>query len=492
MMSKLRCPVLGMACLGLASGLAACTSDVPTSDLSRRTGDAALASVGTVAVCHKPGSADTVLEIPTTALAAHLAHGDYITTLLVSHTSAQPADGIHFGRISDALAAARAVRTTRGELLSASCRITILVADGTYRGTAVSTASGDTEQFPMVVDVPDITLRGALLMGLDDAGRATGDGVGTTASTLAPVEPMPVLNGVSIPILIDNAHPNGSAGNGLVIEGFVFQSGHAGAVDAGGQAILGLRTTGLRIQGNRFEAGFTESIDLRGSNGDVIQNHLSGTAGTCDICLAGPGSYRGEGNRLLAGGIPGITVDGPVGLGVPSGIEPFVLPDMAETFADLENNYITDHNRTPVGVGIRLDALGASGPSVTTTMHAVLRDNLLVNNRFGIIIHAAFPAVGTPLRGDIEATLDGNVVQQSCETNLLVSFSRHVQTLGVSPKPQPFLQNSTYRLTITGDPDWSTAWFGNPDGFGNTLIVNGQTIPNGTVQSYDDTGCPGR
>ncbi len=489
MMPNLRCPVLGLACLAL--GLAACTSDVPTSNESRPIDDA-LAPYGTVAVCHKPGVADTIIDIPTPGLAAHLAPGGYIPTLLVCHAPGQPADGIHFGRIGDALSAARADRMARGELTSGSCRITIVVADGTYRGTALSTASGDIEQFPMIVDVPDITLQGALVMGLDEAGRATGDGVGPAASTLTPVEPMPVLDGVSTPIIIDNAHPNGSAGNGLVIEGFVFQSGHDPAVDAGGQAILGLRTTGLTIQGNRFEGGFTESIDLRGLSGDVLQNHLSGTAGTCDICFAGPGNYRGEGNRLLAGGIPGITVDGPIGLGVPTGIEPFVLPATAETFADLENNYISDHNRTPVGVGIRLDALGVAGPNVTTTMHAVLRDNLLVDNRFGIIIHAAFPVVNTALRGDIDATLDGNVIQQSCETGLLVSFSRHVQTLGVSPKPQPFLQNSTYRLTITGDPDWSTAWYGDPGGFGNTLVVNGQTIPNGTVQSYDPIGCPGR
>jgi hypothetical protein len=490
MMPNLRCPAIGMASLGLALSLAGCTSDVPTSDQSQRTGDAAFAFAGDVAVCHKPGSADTILEVPAPALAAHLAHGDYITTLLVSHAPDLPADGIHFGRISDALSAARAVRMARGELRSASCRITILVADGTYQGTAISTASGDIEQFPMIIDVPDITVRGALVMGLDDAGRATGNGVGTAASTLTPVEPMPILNGVSIPIIIDNAHANGSAGNGLVIEGFVFQSGHDAAVDAGGQAILGLRTTGLTIQGNRFESGFTESIDLRGLSGDVIQNHLSGTAGTCDICLAGPGNYRGEGNRLLAGGIPGITVDGPVGLGVPSGIEPFVLPATAETFADLENNYISDHNRTPVGVGIRLDALGVGGPNVQSAVHALIRDNRLVNNRFGIIIHAAFPVAGTALRGDIDATLGGNVIEQSCEAKLLVSFSRHTTALGLSANP--YLHNSTFQLALGGDLDWSEAWFSDPDGFGNTLIVDGNVIPNGSRQFYDAAGCPGR
>ena len=39
-----------------------------------------------------------------------------------------------------------------------------------------------------------------------------------------------------------------------------------------------------------------------------------------------------------------------------------------------------DHRRIPVGVGIRLDALGVGAPNVHGVVHAVVQDNLLVNN----------------------------------------------------------------------------------------------------------------
>ena len=37
----------------------------------------------------------------------------------------------------------------------------------------------------------------------------------------------------------------------------------------------------------------------------------------------------------------------------------------------------------------------------------------------------------------------------------------------------------------------SGVWFGHPAGYGNTLVVDGDTIPNGTGQFYDATSCPG-
>ncbi len=60
--------------------------------------------------------------------------------------------------------------------MTAACRITIAASADTYTGTA-GTPSGDVEQFPMIVDVPDIRLHGALNMSLNDAGRALGNGV---------------------------------------------------------------------------------------------------------------------------------------------------------------------------------------------------------------------------------------------------------------------------------------------------------------------------
>lgn len=475
--------------LGVAL-LTSCTADVPSAPSAIRAGLSLAPAAGKVNVCHKPATGGSILEIGLDGLADHLGHGDYISTLLVSHDAGQPTNGAHFATISDALAAARASRTAAGEALAGACRITILVSPGTYQGN-VATASGTQEHFPLMVDMPDITLHGALDMALDGAGRATGQGTSPDETVLTPVEPLPFVNGISTPIIIANAHPGGSAGNGLTVQGFVFQSGNDPAGTGGGQGILSVRVAGLAIRGNRFEGGFTESVDLRASSAHVIENHLAGTAGTCDVCLAGPGTFSASGNHLQAGGIPGIAVSPTVLLPVPPGVEQYVLPTTAETWADIRNNEVRDHQRTPVGVGVRMDAVGVGAPTVHGTIHAVVQDNLLVNNRFGMIVHAAFPAANTDRRGDVDVTLGGNVFQGSCQTNLFVSFARHQTGLGIDANPRPYLLNSTFNLTLNGNLIWDDAWFSHPAGFGNTLVVDGQVIANGTRQFYDATGCPG-
>ena len=474
--------------LGVAL-LASCSADIPSAPSAARADLLLAPAAGKVNVCHKPATGGSILEIGLGGLADHLGHGDYISTLIVSHDAGQPADGAHFGTISGALAAARASRVAAGEALAGACRITIMVAPGTYQGT-IGTASGTQEHFPLMVDMPDITLNGALVMALNGAGRATGQGTSPDATVLTPADPLPFVNGISTPIIIADAHPDGSAGNGLSVQGFVFQSGNDPAGTGGGQGILTLRVARLTIRGNRFEGGFTESLDLRASSADVIENHLAGTAGTCDVCLAGPGRYRASGNFLLAGGIPGLTVGGPVGLPVPPEVEPYVLPTTAETWADIRNNEVHDHLRTPVGVGIRVDAVAVGAPNVHATTHATVQDNLLVNNRFGMIVHAAFPVAGTNRRGDVDVTLGGNVFQGSCQTNLFVSFARHQTGLGIDLNPRPYLLNSTFTLTLNGNLSWDDVWYSHPDGFGNTLVVDGQVIPNGSRNFYDATGCP--
>ena len=55
------------------------------------------------------------IEIAAAAREAHAGHGDHISQFVVDRTSAQIGDGIHFGRIGDAIAAARAVRVARDE-----------------------------------------------------------------------------------------------------------------------------------------------------------------------------------------------------------------------------------------------------------------------------------------------------------------------------------------------------------------------------------------
>jgi len=201
------------------------------------------------------------------------------------------------------------------------------------------------------------------------------------------------------------------------------------------------------------------------------------------MCLAGPGDYTARGNRLLGGGIPGIFIIPAVLLPVPPGIEQYALPATAALTASVVNNEVRDHLRLPVGVGLRVGAIGVGAPNVVGTTRVDARDNLLVNNRFGVIVEAAFPVVNTALRGDIDFTLHGNTIAASCQTNLLVAFTRHTTALGLASLP--YLRNATYALSLGGDISWADAWYGHPAGFGNTLLVDGETIGNRVKHSYD-------
>lgn len=475
-----------VACVAFVAGFVeACSSERVT-----------VASAAAVAVCHRSGTTGSIVEVSLNELPTHRSHGDYFVNLSVGKSAAGSPDSTRFTRIEAALASVRAGRLARGEGQSAACRITIAVDSGTFRGTAAARTDTTIEHFPLVVDVPDVTLRGMLMLGSDATGRVTTAQPGNPTA-LSPLEPLPIVGGAtsqtgsSTPIILANGHPDGSsAGHGLIVQGFLFQSGHIG-IDTlvGGQGVFALRVQRLTITGNRFESGFTEMIDLRASDGVVDRNLFGGVLtaaiGACDICITGPGQFIVSNNKLLVGGIPGIlSVPGSL-LPVPSIVEQYTLPAAATIVATVTNNAVSDHLRKPVGVGVRVGTVGVGAPNVVGTSKVMIRGNALVNNTFGVIVEAAFPVANTALRGDATVTLDGNVFQQSCQNDLLVSFSRHTTAIGAATQPQPYLKGSTYTLSLGGNLKWSDAWFSNPDGFGNTLIVDGQTIANGTRHSYD-------
>ena len=476
-------------CGAIAATLASCSSDdrtLPSVDgavANRTHGDS-------YSMCHRSGSSGVESEVAASEMSSRRNHGDYLTKLYVSHDADLPSDGAHFRRIGDAIAAARAGRLARSELRRAACRITIDVAAGVYSGDFVDSTDASLEFFPMVIDVPDITLHGAYVPQLSRNGRPTGVGTSSATTTISPVEPLAFDENTdaSIGIFVANGNPNGSAANGLTIEGFVFQSNQAADGDAGGQGITSARVENLSILGNRFEAGFTESIDLRATTGVLRRNHLGGTAGSCDICLAGPGAYEASSNMLLAGGIPGILVTPAYGLSLVSEVPEYVVPDRSTVDVDLFNNEVHDHLRLPVGVGIRLGAIGVGAPDVTGRVRARIHDNVLVNNRFGMLIEAAFPVADTKLKGDIDASIYGNKFVQSCQTNLLIALSRHTTVLGLTDFP--YLLNSTYRIDLNGNLKFRDVWYGDPAGFGNKLFVDGHLVPNGARQFYSEDGCP--
>jgi hypothetical protein len=446
-----------------------------------------------VPVCHKAGVISSMIEIPQAAVTAHLEHGDYVTLLEVDPLTTTT-DSTHFRRVTDALAVARAGRLARGELETGACRITIAVAPTVLPGSTSASPNPLFELFPLVIDVPDITLLGALRMQVDASGKATGVGEGGLMTTFAPA-PALILKGtssqtaVSERTIIINSHPTGSKGDGAIIEGFVFQSGRAaGDTTAGGQGIGTFRARNLILRGNRFDGGFNSAMDLQASSALVERNHLSGIGSSCDVCLAGPGDYIVRHNRILGGGIPGVLIL-PTGLFPnPAEVEPYTLPATATVTAIVENNEVRDHKKKPVGVGLRIGAIGVGAATVEGTSKATFTGNTLVGNTLGIIVEAAF-VNATGRRGDIELTTSGNVISQSCQNDVLVSMTNSQTALGIGTGLS--LLNSSFKLNLGADIPWDRAWYHNPTAAGNTLVVNGGTIANGSRVAYDATKvCP--
>lgn len=481
-----RSAALALSIVAGAAALASCTSpDHPITGASANT--TALASRNTVSMCHRSGSAAGIIEVARADVSLHRDHGDYLTHLYVSNDPDQPTDAAHFHMISEALAAARAGRLARGETQRAACRITIDVAPGVFP------LSGDPagtdplkDHLPFLVDVPDLTIHGAFVMGLDGDGRATGEGVGSVATTLAMSEQLEgdETTGDAIRVFVINGHPKGSAGNGLTVEGFIFQAGDVEG--ARRQAILSLRVRDLRVTGNRFEGGFIGAIDLRASSAVINANYL--TSGACALCLAGPGSYTVTANRIVGGGEDAIFVNGMILIPPPVDVEPYDPPKLASTFADIGNNDVRNYQNPPVGAGIRLGSFGPNGSGVETTIHGRIHDNLVVDNEFGMIFEAGFPDEGSPLKGDMDVVLGNDVFSGNCEANVYIAFARHVT--GLLADGGQYLRKTTRRLDLGNDIRFEDLWYANPPGLGNKLFVNGRRIANGIRTFYSDGSCP--
>lgn len=451
-------------------------------------------------VCHYSGTIGTPLDIPVSELAEHRSHGDYPTRLIVDKTIAMVGDSMHFTRIGDAIARARAIRVARNESSAASCRITIAIAPGVFQGSTTQSADPTVERLPLLIDVPDITLHGSFVMPLDPQGRALGAASAGTATDATILVASPALTSVSTgnaldktaeSLIIVNGHPDGPRGDGVVIEGFVFQSGNdaVGAIP-GGNAVWALRAQRLVVQGNQIEGGFTESVEMVASTGRVERNLLKGTGLSCALCLFGPGEYQIIANRQvgLTGRLAVLIFPTSLPLVRPA-IEPFALPATALVTATVMNNVFRDHQEVPFGIGIRVGGVGPRAPDVIGTARVVVQDNDLSNNRFAVVAEAGFAVANTTLRGSIDLTLRGNILTGSCQAGLLISTTSQGTAAGLANLPS--LRNSTFTVSLGGDIAWPDVWYSHAAGAGNTLTVDGQSIANGLRVPYDRTkACP--
>lgn len=447
-------------------------------------------------LCHKPDRNPVLTEVADAARKAHLNHGDYIARLVVDPLSDKIGDGVYFARITDAVAAARQVRVERNETEAAACRITIDVSAGTFTGSFDSNAHPSLEKFPIVLDVREITLRGALKLRLDADGRATAN-AGSPTQVTALIADRPLdFQPVTEAMIVVASRTRGNTVDGVVVEGFDFRSARTDG-SSGGVAILSLRANDLAVRGNRFVQGLTTALDLRSSAVTVKGNHLSGAGTNCGFCLAGPGEYRVTDNRIVGGALGGIYVvaafaHAPFSLGASpvTTIESDLLPLTADVVARIDNNEILDHSQIRVGFGLRVSAVGPGAAAVQQTTNVVVTRNEIDGNRFGVIVDAGISPPGA-ISGDINMRFQHNVIRQSCQSNLLLAFMRHTGALGITNNT--VLHNSTFRIDLSEDLNWADAWYSHPAGFSNKLYVNGKTVSNTTSSNhqYSETMCPG-
>ena len=475
-------------------GAIGCAADNVTTPGITSLASRSVAQDGRIELCHNTDQAPHLISVGRTAVSAHIRHGDYIARLVVDPQAENGLEGAHFDRITDAVLAARALRLSRNEVTTAACRITIDVARGVYTGSFDADAEASHERFPFIVDVPDVTLHGALSMRLDALGRPTGDAVSENeVSYLVPTRPLVFLPNTEAMIVV-TSHPGGSEGRGVIIEGFAFQSARNDD-SHGGMGIIALRAQDLVIRGNRFEKGLSSAGDLRSSTVVMERNHGRQLGANCSFCLAG-GVFVAADNRLVDGGLGGIYVSAaiahmPFSLGAApvTTVEPDVLPGAGAVTATIRNNVLRGHSRLPIGFAIRVLGIGPSSSQIPQTSHVTVAQNEISGNTFGIIVDAGFPMANTTLRGDVDMTLAGNSIQGNCQSNLLVGFTRHTGSLGLTVNP--YLRSSTFRLDLGGDLTWDDAWYAHPAGLDNELIVNGFPRANGTSHAFNQNACPG-
>jgi hypothetical protein len=353
------------------------------------------------------------------------------------------------------------------------------------------------EALPILLDVPDLELRGSTVLDTDQRGLPTGTFSNASTFTIGPLETM--VEPANSTGLIFVGPSYSGRGDRVTVTGFVF---------SGGMTLPFVqidRVQGFVVRGNIFTDHFSPAIFTRAASGLIEANYMSNdvsgaalTGGNADF----PSNVVVNGNRFVENGLgdadrAGLFINGTgdntlstADLRVPfSGTEVFDTIVATVTGNDFSNNL----------VGIQLIETGIVGAS-PTPLHAhvtaIVSDNTLDKNDIGVVMDAGLPFRGASLyhyTGSLDATFHNNVVSNSSTSPAFLSFTRY----RASQDPEglvlgdtlvlgyEYLQNSTYTVTHTGelagllidhpvqDPvDCRTLC--------NDLQINGVAIPRGT------------
>ena len=388
----------------------------------------------------------------------------------------------HFATVQAALAKARSDRLSPN--FSPSEEIVIHVFSGRYA-----------ETLPLILDVPNLRLKGETNLITDDQGLPTGFVHQTETQLIA----YPPVTGVQTIFLIG---PTSSVltGTRVTVEGFVLDAGNVKSAQDGRDITID-RAQDFSIRRNVLTGSAALAVDARASSGTIEENLIDGNG--CGACLsagnkATPARYSFLRNRSVKNELAGVLVSGSSYDGVQS---PALVPPSPGTVfddvtADVSDNDVSDNNRYPTfSTGIRLFAILPGIPAAQSTgkLKATVTNNTITNNSFGVSIDAGFPfRTDTRLwSAKFQTTFFGNTIVASTTAAALITFTRNTTALSRKElKDYKYLQDSTIAIT-DWDGDLSGYWFDNPatdpmDGriLNNKLTVNGVTIPNGRNFSY--------
>jgi hypothetical protein len=251
------------------------------------------------------------------------------------------------------------------------------------------------------------------------------------------------------------------------------------------------------VSGNRVTGQSFIGINPRASSGKIIGNYITNVG--CVCIGAGNASFPARvlfsGNRSVANSFAGVELF--AASDSEAGNAGDVLDSLSVTISenDLSNNTAMPGFSSGIRFGvIRRDPPDPTGQS-SGTMTAVISDNNIMNNWFGVSIDAGFPYRtfrGTPdLRqysGSLDLGFEGNQASGNVQS-AIITFERNTATLHpvqMDPTKRPtsykYLRSASYNVRYD-DGSLDGYWVDHPvvdpiDGriLNNHLIVNGLEI----------------
>ena len=385
-----------------------------------------------------------------------------------------------YRRITDAVNTARVIWQADN-----TAKIEIRVEPGTYAGS-YSNTNPNKENLPIVLDIPDLKLKGSTSLLIDAGGLPTGE-FEPGKNTLLIAQP-PLAANQSLVIIAPTSPV--LTGRGVEVSKFSFNLGNITTPSPGSSGISARGVQGFTIRNNHATGGGVGGIDTRGSSGEIRGNYA--TMVSCGICVgagnaSSPANVIVRGNRSVNNQNAGVILHG--GNSFPGEV-------FDKLSAVVEGNDFSDSNTNPMlAVGVRVLVSKHEPPSTATfgSVTATISNNRISNNSFGFTIAAGFPYrtfAGAPdprlFNGTLDLTLEDNEVVGNVLAPALISFTRSSTTITPSELAQwKYLEHSTYNIA---DPDGELTgyWFDHPvtdpiDGrtLYNVLRINGAVIPNG-------------